>query len=548
MLKGVAKQMLKIKSLFITTVVILLLVFLPLLTAGANEDEVTLTIIHVNDQHGRMGANPYVSEIAKNTNGNVLILDAGDTLHGQTAAILTQGEAMAEIMNAVGYSAMALGNHDFNYGLERLLEFNALGILNFPILSANIKNLDGTPLFQQYVVFPMDVIKVGVFGITTPETVFSTDPRFTEGLFFDDPKTIATEMVEILKADGCDIIIALTHIGIDEKSESINRADMLADVHGIDIIIDGHSHTVLDNGLMIGDTLIAQAGQHGWYIGIVEITITNGTVNKTARLIEVNDDLVADENIVKLIEFWDNEINNLTSKIVGHTPVFLDGERQSVRTGETNLSNLITDSMRWATGAEIALLNGGAIRDSIPAGDITLRHLLDVLPFSNILVTVDITGLQLLSALEHGLSEYPEQAGQFIHVSGINVTFDPSAKVGNRVKSATLENGSKIDPNKTYTVATIEFLAYGGDGFDLMPSDGMLVYFGSDEEAFTAYLQTNPNIQSKPNGRVIKILDNSGSLPGELLIFAGVGIFIVITVANVLIGQRKEERENRTGK
>ncbi len=408
--------------------------------AAARQDA-TLTIIHVNDRHGRMGADPYISQLLQNTEGNVLLLDAGDSLHGQTTANLSEGEAMVELMNAVGYSAMVPGNHDFNYGPQRLVDLAAM--MDFPLLAANVRGAYRELLFEPYTVFPMDGLTVGVFGLATPETVAASDPRLMEGLSFDDPMPVAEETVAQLKAEGCDVIVALAHLGPDELSLPANRSDTLAAVPGIDVIIDGHSHTVLETGRAVGNTLIAQAGEYGEYIGVVEISLAGGSVSKTASLLAVppegdESSLLPDEQILAKIVGLDAENEELTGIVLGHTPVNLQGEKETVRTQETNLANLITDSMRWATGADAAFLSGGNIRASIPAGDITMGQVLTTLPYSNLLVTVELSGEELLSVLEHGVSMYPEPVGQHIQVAGLAFAFDPSAQPGSRVTKVSM--------------------------------------------------------------------------------------------------------------
>jgi hypothetical protein len=302
--------------------------------------------------------------------------------------------------------------------------------------------------------------------------------------------------VAALKAEGCDIIIALMHMGLDEHSEPANRSDTITLVPGIDIIIDGHSHSFLENGLFVGNTLIAQTGEHSKHIGIVEITRSG----KTARLVEVGNELPADENILALIEAVNAKNEHITAAVVGYTPVFLDGERENVRTGETNLANLITDSMTWATGADIAFLTGGNIRNSVEAGEITMGHVLTVLPFSNLLVEMALTGADLMGVLEHGVSAYPEQSGAYIQVSGLTFSFDPKAKPGTRVHSVALADGEPLEADRIYFVATIEFLAFGGDGYNLTGRN--LVYYGGDADALANYLATNPAIDAEGAGRV----------------------------------------------
>lgn len=505
----------KVKRM-ISILLTLLLTFslLPEDVSAAEEGETILTIIHVNDRHGRMDADPYISQLVEETEGNVLILDAGDALHGQITANLSKGAAMVELMNEVGYSAMAAGNHEFNYGADRLTELSEM--MDFPLLAANVKNSDGKNLFQSYEVFVMDGITVGVFGLSTPETIASSDPRIMEGLIFEDPVQTAEAMVKALKNEGCNIIIALTHMGIDNLSDSAHRSDTLAKVSGIDVIIDGHSHTELPDGLLNDGTLIAQTGEYGQNIGIVEIKVSGETVSKTAKLIAVPLDgvesvgsqkptLIADEAVIAKIAELDAANVAVTSVVVGYTPVFLQGEKAKVRTEQSSLADLITDSMRWATGADMAFMTGGNIRASIDAGDITMGEVLTTLPYSNLITTLELTGADILKILEHGVDMYPEAVGYYIHVSGLQFTFDPEAESGSRVKTVTISDQGTLLPDQVYTVATIDFLSAGGDGYNMMANGKNLVYYGGDAEVFVDYLATNPSISAEPENRVAAV-------------------------------------------
>lgn len=448
----------------------------------------TLTVIHINDAHGRMGAEPFISKMAADLRGqgkNVLILDAGDRLHGQTAANLSGGEAAVSVMNAAGYSAMVPGNHDFNFGVGRLLELSQM--MNFGLFAVNVRDLSGKSLFRPDTIFRMDGISVGVFGIATPETKTAADPRIVAGLTFDDPKQAAVNIVDTLKARGCDIIIALTHLG----------NDVLAAVPGIDVIVDGHSHELFMSGKSVNNVLIGQAGEHGKYIGVIEIAVSGGAVvSKTAKVIAVpggdgeidSGGLVPDSAVIAKISEEEAKMEQITSVVIGKTSVLLQGERDSVRTRRTNLTDMVTNSMLHATGADIALLTGGNIRAGIAAGDITMGQVLTVLPFSNLLVTLELSGADILSALEHGVSRYPEPAAQYIHAAGINFEFDPNAEPVKRITKVTMANGKALDASGTYTVATIEFIAAGGDGYNMMSNGKNLVYYGGDAEALARYL------------------------------------------------------------
>ncbi|MCL2269290.1 MAG: 5'-nucleotidase C-terminal domain-containing protein, partial [Chitinispirillia bacterium] len=353
--------------------------------------------------------------------------------------------------------------------------------------AVNVRDLSGKSLFRPDTIFRMDGISVGVFGIATPETKTAADPRIVAGLTFDDPKQAAVNIVDTLKARGCDIIIALTHLG----------NDVLAAVPGIDVIVDGHSHELFMSGKSVNNVLIGQAGEHGKYIGVIEIAVSGGAVvSKTAKVIAVpggdgeidSGGLVPDSAVIAKISEEEAKMEQITSVVIGKTSVLLQGERDSVRTRRTNLTDMVTNSMLHATGADIALLTGGNIRAGIAAGDITMGQVLTVLPFSNLLVTLELSGADILSALEHGVSRYPEPAAQYIHAAGINFEFDPNAEPVKRITKVTMANGKALDASGTYTVATIEFIAAGGDGYNMMSNGKNLVYYGGDAEALARYL------------------------------------------------------------
>ncbi|MCL2698742.1 MAG: 5'-nucleotidase C-terminal domain-containing protein [Defluviitaleaceae bacterium] len=488
-----------------TAIVVAVVIAMTLLPVSVFAEEgAKLTVIHINDRHGRMDADPFIAQMAQELRAegrNVLILDVGDTLHGQMVTNLTRGEAMVDIMNAVGYSAMVPGNHDFNFGQDRLIELSAL--MDFPLLAANVKR-GGEPVFDAYHVFELDGLTVGVFGLVSPETVTATDPRGIAGLAFEDPAATAREVVPLLKAAGCDFIIALTHLGLDESSAPANRSTALAGIEGIDLIVDGHSHSLLESVLAAGEAVIVQAGSFTGHIGVFE---WGADGSPTARVVKVpsedeESELKANETILALIAEKEETIEPIRSVVVGYTPFVLQGERNDVRTGETNLANLIADSMRHATGADVAFTNGGGIRASIPAGDITMGHALTTLPFSNLISKVNLSGADLLLAFEHGVSAYPEPAGLKIQVSGVKFEFDPVAEPGSRVYNVVMADGSALDVNAVYSVATMDFIIAGGDGYAMMENGTDKTYSGGDVETFIAYLATSPVISDEAEGRI----------------------------------------------
>lgn len=477
---------------------------------GGKKGTTKITLFHTNDTHSRVDESKegigfakmaaMIKEYAK-TNPNSLVLDAGDTFHGQTVANLVRGESIVNIMNAVGYNAMAAGNHDFNYGYERLKEL--AGKAKFPVLSANTKKADGTRILQPYVIKEVDGIKLGIFGLTTPETAYKTHPNNVAGLTFTDPAVEAKAIVGELKGK-VDVIIALTHLGVDKSSidTSIKVAEQVPD---IDVIIDGHSHTKLDTGMKVGNVLIAQTGEYLKQFGRVDLTFENGKLkDKVSGLITKKaadeDKTPGDAAVLDIINSVKKEQEKVLQQKVGSTSVKLVGDREVVRKGESNLGNLIADAMIDETGADVAITNGGGIRDSIAAGTITKGQVITVLPFGNYIQTKKVKGSDIVAALEHGVSAYPEPLGGFPQVGGVTFELDPAQPKGKRV-SAVKVKGQPIDPNKTYLLATNDFMAAGGDDYKMFKDYPLAGDYSSLEESLIKYFQkkgeVNPQVESR---------------------------------------------------
>lgn len=482
-----------------------------------NDNLATISIVHTNDVHARVEEGEYdgmglakVATIVKNTkekNPNTLVLDAGDSFHGQTIATLNKGESIVEIMNEIGYDTMTPGNHDFNYGQDRLLELSDLA--EFDVISANVYKSDYTTLLPSYVIKQIAGLKVAIFGLATPETVYKTHPDNVKGITFYDPVIISRLMVNELK-NKSDIIICLSHLGLDESS-NITSKMVAENVDGIDLIVDGHSHTILETGKMINNTLIVQAGEYAKNVGIVDLTLCNNVVvDRKAKLITKDEasDLIPDEDVKAVIDKIKEDNKLITSKKIGETSIKLLGERENVRTKETNLGNLAADAMVSKTGADCALTNGGGIRSSIEIGDITVENIITVFPFGNYVVTKKVTGEQILSALENGLSAYPEESGAFPHVSGMIVSFDPSKEIGNKILSVMI-NGEKINPDKEYTIATNDFIAAGGDQYTMFTKCKTLGEYPGLDEILINYITENGTENSPVEGRIAPIENNA---------------------------------------
>lgn len=462
----------------------------------AAETGTDITLVHINDTHAKVFEGKYdgmgVAKVAekvealKAENPNTLLLDAGDSFHGTTFATLDEGESIVKVMNAMNFDVMTAGNHDFNYGQDRLVELAEMA--NFPVLAANVTKEDGSNLLDSYVIKEVDGVKIGIFGLASPETVYKTHPDNVKGLTFADPVETSKAIVAELK-DQVDVIVALAHVGIDEET-IVKSTDIANAIPEIDVIIDGHSHTDLENGMMVNGVLIVSSGEYTKNVGIVDLTVVDGKVtSKSAKLFNKSEteDMTGNADVTALLDEIQTDHEKITSVVLSSTKTVLDGERGQVRAGETNLGNLIADAMLNETKADVAITNGGGIRASIPVGDITKGDVITVLPFGNYITTKAVTGADIKAAIENGVDSYPGTKGAFPHVAGMAYTFDANLPAGARVTALTIK-GVPVDMNKTYVLATNNFMAAGGDGYTMFADYPIKGEFAALDEALIDYL------------------------------------------------------------
>ena len=513
-------------------------------TLPGEDDDLSgqLVILHTNDSHGRikedgtsmgMSAVKYLANRYENAGASVLILDAGDTLHGLPIVTASRGESAVNVMNAVGYSAMAPGNHDFNYGYEHILELEEE--MNFPVLAANVTyEADGSLVFGDHIVITCGEYTIGVFGMATPETVTKTNPNNVVGLDFNEDNLagIAQAQCDELKELGCDIIICLAHLGDDVSSTPYRSTDVLEQVIDIDLWIDGHSHSVLnDDGEahLVNGTLVASTGEYTKNIGVVTYDgaeFDAGLVHYAdlCNTYEQDGEIITefygyDPAITALVQNYYDEMMEFYSEVVGHTDVLLNGTREFVRTQETNLGDLAADAiLAAAPNADFALTNGGGIRANIEIGDITRYDLFTVFPFGNMVATVELTGAQIVYILEAATHACPGIDGAFPQVSGI--TFEIHTYIeyegeyanptnpGSRIQNVCI-NGEPIDLDATYVMATNDFLAAGGDTYAILAENfensGILIGINL-EDALINYIQNiddNCAGYAEPAGRIV---------------------------------------------
>ncbi len=491
----------------------------PIVKNDQGDSEFDLFIVHTNDVHGRImegedGSVGYskfstLIDMARSITDNILLLDAGDTFHGTNLANMFYGQSVAEIMDIVGYDAMVPGNHDFNYGAGRLEEIASWAEDNatFRILCANITDSDGYLVFQPYQVYDFNGFKVCVLGLSTPDTKTKSHPKNTEGLDFISDAVIDNAQYAIdLANELCDYVVVLGHLGVVPDGESgITSTYVCENLDGIDLFVDGHSHTVMDGGEMVNGTLIVSTGQYMNNIGVVQIHVKDGVGTiADAFLIPAEDvlnpadseffaslgisEIPSNPEVDQYVDEKNAELDAVLATVVANIPMDLNGERAYVRTMKTNLAKLITDAMTAESGADFTIVNGGGIRASLQAGPVTLGDINNVLPFTNTLTVCEISPADIYAALEHGYSMLPEQNGAFSQTD-LKVVYSAKAPAGERIKRVYLGD-QLLDPSDTetmYKVATNDFMAAGGDGYTMF---GRVITEGPMlNEVFISYLE-----------------------------------------------------------
>lgn len=444
----------------------LVLIFLFLAALSAYAEQVSLRILHINDFHGF--AEPYKPYGSEEMLGGMawlaatvedlrkerpaILLAAGDMIQGDNWANLFQGESVIEMMNAMKFDAMVVGNHEFDFGQDVLRK--RIADASFPVLAANVQGMEG---LKPYMLKEISGIKIAVIGVVTEETPLTTHPRNVAGLKFITPENALNKYFKELRQKA-DVIIVLSHIG--------HNADrVLAEkVSGIDVVVGGHSHTKVLQPVVIGKTLVVQAWEHGKALGVLDLTLDDNKIVKAeGRLAEIRP-LTGRENreIAAVVDKYRGRVDAVLDENIGEAGQDLDG--RDTRKRETNLGNLIADIVRSTARAEAAIIGGGSIRTSMKKGEIKVRNVYAVSPFNNYIVAIRLTGQQIKDALEHGVSAIADDAGRFPQVSGIRFTYSRSAPLGQKVKEMTISGNALVLEND-YIVATDDFLAAGGDGY-----------------------------------------------------------------------------------
>lgn len=520
------------------------------LSAGAALADYELNILHINDFHSRIESiNKFDSTCSAEEEGknecfggaarlltainqtrdalkaggkNVLLLNAGDNFQGSLFYTTYKGTVEAEMLNAMKFDAMTVGNHEFDDSEDGLAGF--LDKVQFPVVTANVVATAASKIGDRVkpsVVLEVGGQKIGIVGAVANDTAELATPGPNITIAEDVAKI--SEQVQKLKQDGVDKIIALTHVGYPRDLEFI------AKIPDVDVVVGGHSHTLLSNTDQKAEgpypTLVdnpggykvpvVQAGQYSKYLGDLKVVFDDNGVAKESKgdPILVDSSFKPDEATLKRIDELKAPIEALKAKVVGTSEGPIEGDRKICRVKECSMGNLVADATLARVkdqGVTIAFANSGGLRSSIDGGDVSMGEVLTVLPFQNTVATFQLKGEDIRAALENGVSQIDDGAGRFMQVSGMKYSFDRSKPAGSRVVSVEVKEGDAfvpLDPPKTYIVAANNYVRTGGDGFKVFATKAINAYdFGPNlEEAVAAYITANSPYKPYTDGRIAEV-------------------------------------------
>ncbi|MDR6293082.1 2',3'-cyclic-nucleotide 2'-phosphodiesterase (5'-nucleotidase family) [Inquilinus ginsengisoli] len=475
-----------------------------------------LAFLHVNDVYeigpvrgqGGFGQLATLLKQARAANPHSITTFGGDTLSPSVMSGLTKGSQMIDLFNAVGVDYAVWGNHEFDYGPD--LAAQRVGESKFPWLGANVLGKDGKPFGGGIATATRQVgdYTIGFLGILTPDTATLSSPG--PDISFPDIIATAKQAVEALKAQGANILVALTHLGFAQDRQ------LAQSVKGLHLVLGGHDHDPIM--FYENNVLVFKAGYDSHYLGVVELEIStrdtkDGPIIAVLPSWEVRPTagVEPDAEIQAKVDSYNKALDDALGVVIGKTAVELDSQRGSVRTRETTMGDLIADGVRWGTpGAQIAIINGGGVRGDrlIAAGtELTRKDILAELPFGNVAVLLELKGADIRAALESGVSQVEAVAGRFPQVSGLAFTWDPAKPPGSRIVSVTVD-GKPLDDAATYRVATNDYMAGGGDGYAAMTRGKMLVDASAGRLMATVvmdYVTSVGTVAPKVDGRITRV-------------------------------------------
>ena len=474
-----------------------------------------VVILYTNDVHCAIDTNIGYAGVAayekayEDAGYDVLLVDCGDAVQGAAVGTLSTGEYIVDIMNEVGYDVATIGNHEFDYGVDRFNELAELA--EYPYVSANFTDLEGNTILSPYAVLEAGGYSIAFVGASTPETFSKSTPTYfqdEEGNFIysfcggndgADLYAAVQAAVDDARAEGADYVVVLSHLGTEASSVPFTSTDLIANTSGIDVVLDGHSHSVWEMEIEQNkdgeDVVMSSTGTQLTALGSLMIDAEGNLATQLHT-----ETIFQDDETAAFIDGIEAQYADTLATVVATSDVDLtiydptetdaDGNPiRLIRSQETNLGDLCADAYRAISGADIAFVNGGGIRDSIPAGDITYEQIIAVHPFGNALCVVEATGQEILDALEMSVRHVPDETGGFLQVSGltfeVNMGVESSVVVddadmfvevaGDRRVQNVLVGGEPIDPEATYTLASHNYmLKSGGDGYTMFADNVLL--------------------------------------------------------------------------
>ncbi|MEY8883456.1 bifunctional UDP-sugar hydrolase/5'-nucleotidase [Donghicola sp. XS_ASV15] len=502
------------------------------ITASAASADYALTILHTNDFHARFepiskydsgcssednaagecfgGSARLVTAVeeARARNENTVLFDGGDQFQGTLFYTYYKGKLAAEMMNKLGYDGMTVGNHEFDDGPEVLAGF--MDAVEFPVLMSNADVSMEPALADKLMkstVIERNGEKLGLIGLTPQNTDELASPG--DKVIFTDPVDAVQGEVDKLTAEGVNKIIVLSHSGyaVDQRVAS--------ETTGVDVIVGGHTNTLLGEmdgaegpyPTVVNDTQILSAYAYGKFLGELNVVFDDegNIISASGAPIIMDAAVTEDAPTVERIAEAAKPLEEIRSRVVAETAEAIDGDRSSCRAMECQMGTLIADAMLDRVkdqGIQIAIQNGGGVRASIDAGEVTMGEVLTVLPFQNTLSTFQVTGQTMIDALENGVSEIEEGAGRFPQVAGMSFVFDASAEPGSRI-SDVMVGGEPIDPAATYGVVSNNYVRNGGDGYKMFRDAENAYDFGPDLADVTAdYIAANAPYTPYTDGRI----------------------------------------------
>lgn len=482
--------------------------------AGPSAAEPTdVTIIHFNDfdrmgeDDGRGGAARLAGLVNKERSmgGNVIVTFGGDTISPSLLSGLDEGAHMIDLLNQVGLTAMVLGNHEFDFGPE--IAVQRVSEAEFPVLSANAVDPDGNLLDGVLPSIMVDAgnYRIGIFGLTTVGTAVKSSPG---NITFRDPAEVAAEQSASLRENGADLVIALTHTDLEEDAA-------LKDQKASDLLLSGDDHILVTEYL--DDFLFAESSSQADWVTIINLTLDEVESRGEMKFAWSADYRVVDTakvepdaGLAESVAAYEQTLSDELDFELGTTETALDSRRSTVRATEAAIASMFADAIREATGADVAIMNGGGIRadrEYEPGTVLTRRDIQSELPFGNKTVLLEISGSELVDALENGFSEIENGAGRFPHVSGMTLKYDPSRPAGERVLEV-MYGGAPLDPDASLTLAINDYLAGGGDGYRMLADNPRIV----DEYAAVLmtvqvfeYIQSRGSISPMIDGRMVAV-------------------------------------------